>query len=166
MRQPRRTAWLVGVALVALCALSFGITFVIANQDGEDASDGDAATPSSTAVAIETDATRLTSESRLGYDGLGPIELGMTIAEAERAGHVATANTGCGLTFDPTSDAGLRYGDIHIADDDRGTIVGLDIDTSAIRTISGIHIGSTREDVHRTYGNAVAGPGIVKHSGP
>jgi hypothetical protein len=166
-RRPRRTAWLVGPGLVALCALSFGVTFVVANQDGDDASDGDAATPSSTGVATETEATRLTSESRLGYDGVGPIKLGMTIADAERAGQVATANTGCGLTFDPTSDTGLRYGDVHIADDGRGAIVGLDIDTAAIRTISGIHIGSTREDVHRTYANAVdLGPSTIRITNP
>ena len=117
-RRQRRTAWLVGLGLVALCALSFGITFVVANEDGDDASDATTTTPSSTAVATETgtERSRLTSASRLGYDGLGPIKLGMTVAEAERAGATPTANTGCGLTFDPEPDTGLRYGDIHIAD--------------------------------------------------
>ncbi len=79
----------------------------------------------------------------------------MTVTDAERAGRVATANTGCGLTFDPEPDTGLRYGDIHVSDTAGGIIVGFDISTPAITTISGMHVGNTRDDVHRTYPNAV-----------
>jgi len=145
------------VGLVALCALSFGITYVVANDDGDGNADADAATPSSTAVATDPEIkeARLTSASRLGYEGLGPIKLGMSIDDAERAGQAATANTGCALTFDPAPDTGLRYGDVHLFDDDVGAIVGLNVTTPAISTISGIHIGSTRDEVHRTYANAV-----------
>ena len=153
-RTQRQTAWLVGVGLVALLALSFGITFVIADS-GDDGSVVDDAAPPTSVVSSAPEEGRLTSASRLGYAGLGPIKLGMTIEEAERAGQTATANTGCGLTFDLGSDTGLRYGDIHVYDDADGAIVALDIATPTISTISGIHIGSTSDDVYRTYANAV-----------
>jgi len=44
---------------------------------------------------------------------------------------------------------------VHVFDDATGAVVGLEIDTPAISTISGIRIGSTRDEVHRTYANAV-----------
>jgi hypothetical protein len=127
---------------------------------------GGSATPSSTG-APEPVEDRLTSASRLGDAGLGPIKIGMTIDEAERVGQLPTANTGCGLTFDPASDTGLRYGDIHVFDNADGTISGLDISTPAISTISGVHVGSTRDDVHRTYPAAVdLGPSTIRITNP
>ena len=156
-RQRRRTAWIVVAGLVVLFAVSFGVTLVVRSGGGGDDPSDAALLPTTpaTEIASEPEEERLTSASRLGYAGLGPIELGMTIEEAERAGKVGTANTGCGLTFDPASDTGLRYGDVRIIQTSRGTIAGLDISSPEISTISGVRIGSTREDVHRTYPSAV-----------
>ena len=47
---------------------------------------------------------RLSSESRLGYAGLGPIKLGMTIEDASAPARAVIENTGCG--FDVRPEAG------------------------------------------------------------
>jgi len=109
---------------------------------------------------------RLASSSRLGYAGLGPIKLGMSYTDVERVGGVTLRQSDCPLVMTPDSGRGLDpvpgpYG---------GTITGfsawtafpiteprtideIDILHPAIYTISGIHVGSTADDVRRTYAN-------------
>jgi hypothetical protein len=94
---------------------------------------------------------RLSTESRLGYEGLGPIRLGMPFDEAVAAAHVTVQR-------DPTCAMEL-YGEPGSGVDSIAVWVLEGIDTiivsrPGINTISGIHVGSTRAEVLATYPEA------------
>jgi hypothetical protein len=111
---------------------------------------------------------RLSNNSRLGYAGLGPIKLGMTYADIERVGQVTVIERTCGLALRPHPGSGLEpirgpYGG-------SGTGVGgaaafpltnprtievILVLHPSIYTISGVHVGSTADDVRRTYSHVV-----------
>jgi hypothetical protein len=115
---------------------------------------------------------RLSRYSRLGYAGLGPIKLGMTYAEVERVGQLTIREGDClDLGFDLHPGSGLdpipaRYGGFSFGVGAMGAFRATNprvidvivVGHPAISTISGIHVGSTAEDVLRTYSNAVATP--------
>jgi hypothetical protein len=91
---------------------------------------------------------RLSTESRLGYAGLGPIRLGMPFDDAVAAAHVT-------VQPDPTCAIEL-YGEPGSGVDSIAVWVLEGIDTiivsrPGINTISGIHVGSTRAEVLATY---------------
>ncbi len=98
----------------------------------------------------------------------------MTFAEGERAAKVSIESTnscgafllpGPGSGFEPFTKPspilgppGVQYMGFMIWDLDfpTGSIDEIDIQNPAIYTISGVHVGSTYDDVIRTYPNAVA----------
>jgi hypothetical protein len=85
---------------------------------------------------------------------VGPVRIGMTVAQAERA---------LGSPFEPSSDSGecvyrksaaappgvlfMQVG---------GRIVRIDITEPRVRTANGIEVGSSERDVRAAYGSAIA----------
>lgn len=103
---------------------------------------------------------------RLGYEGLGPIKLGMTFEEASAASGVEIAartyEHGCGAAADMATGyvAGYDTRDrlVYVLRRN-GRIVSLTNYASDLETISGIQIGSTFAEVMGTYANAIVGRG-------
>lgn len=99
---------------------------------------------------------RLTSASRLRLDGIGPIQVGMTLAEA-------TVAAGVPVRIDPRTDLGR--GCAHaIADGGpqgvrfmvvEGRIVRVEIFRSPVLTLSGVGTGSTVDEVLAAYPNRI-----------
>jgi hypothetical protein len=93
---------------------------------------------------------------RLSLDGLGPVDIGMSPAQASAA-------AGVQIRIDPKMDLGngCTYARADRGPDDRlfmvvdGRIVRIDIGgrgtAARTRTVSGIGVGSTEDDVKRTY---------------
>ena len=121
------------------------------------------ATPRGTTVIPQPAAPATTQRSRaawedlrLSLDGLGPVDIGMTPAEASAA-------AGVQIRIDPRTDlgGGCAYARADRGPDDRmfmvvdGRIVRIDIggrgDVARTRTVSGIGVGSTEDEVKRTY---------------
>ncbi len=107
---------------------------------------------------------------RLGYAGLGPIGLGMTFPDAQRAGNFTTRSTdgGCVIVAEPDPSVGLEpiktpsgqvYSGLSVWPAHPRTephvVAEISVGHPAIYTISGIHIGDTYDDVVRAYPNAV-----------
>ncbi len=96
-------------------------------------------------------------EARLSLDGLGPVDIGMTLAEA---------STAAGVQIRPIPESDLGRGCLHArADsgpDDRrfmvvdGRIARIEVSGRSTsgprtRTVSGIGVGSTEDEVKRAY---------------
>lgn len=121
-----------------------------------------ASSPTTTpATTVTTRPERLTSESRLSLDGIGPVRVGMTLAEASAAGGVQLR------LFEQPPGPECRY-----AGPERGSglgdelgfmvyegrIVSIDIGIMGpdrIRTVSGIGKGATEAEVLRTYAGRI-----------
>jgi hypothetical protein len=149
----------IGSALAA--ALLVGVAFVAFDVGGSDDSD---ATSSDLPASEETLSTsteeRLTADSRLGYAGLGPLRLGMSIAEVEKAGKVTVSIPSCTARIE-SPEAGLALFDVSGYFGGDGELWVIEVGTPAISTISGIHVGSTADDVRRAYSNVVES-GVVE----
>ena len=92
---------------------------------------------------------------RLGYEGFGPIKLGMTVAEASTAsGQLVTENRGCETAHIDgyADDFGFTLAD--------GRITTVSMWGTGLQTISGAHSGMTEAEVLRIY------PGATRVSGP
>jgi hypothetical protein len=164
------TAMAIGIAAV-------GAGVFVATGDSDPRVDIRATRPSSiptTAATAETTAPTTTSEPvapnpaaagpfdsfRLGYEGLGPIKLGMTLEEASAASGAELVLVN-GVNCDPVpNDSAMVVGHYRnegeqlwfgVAD---SRIVSIATKNPLFSTISGIHVGSTRADVLRTYANA------------
>ena len=100
-------------------------------------------------VVAGAGADKVTSASRVSADGLGPIEIGMTERQAERAGQVALTGTGSGPDCRYLY---LRKGTIH-ADLMlvRGRIVRIDLVKRGLRTTGGVRIGDSEPSVRRRF---------------
>ncbi len=99
---------------------------------------------------------RLTSASRLRLDGIGPVLVGMTLAEATVAAGVPVRidprtdlGRGCAHAFADGGPQDLRF---MVVD---GRIVRVEVGRSPIRTLSGIGTGSTVDEVLATYPNRI-----------
>ena len=106
---------------------------------------------------------RLTSQSRLRVDGLGPVRIGMTLNEASAAAGVA-------IRLHPGESGGLDCSYAYAASglDEvgfmvvGGRIVRIDVghkDPARVKTLSGIGKGSTEAEVMRAY------PGQIRVEG-
>jgi hypothetical protein len=112
------------------------------------------ATSPATTVAPE----RLTTESRLRLDGLGPVRIGMSLTEASAAAGVA-------IRLHPGESGGLdcAYARAEGLDEMAfmvvgGKIVRIDVGilgTDRVRTLSGIGKGSTETEVMKTYSGQI-----------
>jgi hypothetical protein len=112
--------------------------------------------PTTTVPPVTTAPTPagLTAASKLGYAGLGPILLGMDLDAAIAAAQIPLAEpTGCaqGLGGPPLvgSDSIGLWATGH-------TIDTIEVYDPSISTISGIHVGSTRDEVLAAYPTADA----------
>jgi|SoiMethySBSTD1v2_1073268.scaffolds.fasta_scaffold23046_8 hypothetical protein len=188
----RRTGGFLGGALILVVGATVGSMLLLDDSDGGTERTKDAARavtptqelpttlpppppttvaptvpPTTSAPVPSTGDDRLSSNSRLGYAGLGPIKLGMTYADIERVGQVTVRQSVCPLMVTPSAGSGLDpISNPHGV----GTITGfvawvalplteprvidvIEVGHPAIFTISGIHVGSTADDVRRTYAN-------------
>jgi len=109
----------------------------------------------STTLPPPSTALRLTPDSRLSVDGLGPVRIGMTLAEASAAAGVT-------IRLYPEQSGGLDCTYAHPVNDSdemafmvvAGRIVRIDIGRlgpNRVRTLSGIGRDSTEADVLKTY---------------
>lgn len=118
------------------------------------------AVPVSTTVASTTTTLpeRLTERSRLRLDGIGPITVGMTLAEATAAAGtpvrvnepVPIGDGSCQYARAEGAPAGLWFMVF------RGRIVRIDVfgdrgEPSSIATLSGVKVGSTEAEVMAAY---------------
>jgi hypothetical protein len=183
-QRPRRIA---GAAAVVL-ALVAGVAVIVTRDDGSGRSvsvppatqpEGSTTvapttstpattTPPPTSTPAATD-DRLSSTSRLGYAGLGPITLGMTLAEASQAAGTPIAHHppgSCNAEGTAYADAvwppaaGAPFVVFGVSDD---RIVTVRVFDPSVYTLSGIRIGSTEADVLSTYPNAQIGRGIYQN---
>ncbi|MCA1693164.1 MAG: hypothetical protein LC733_13590 [Actinobacteria bacterium] len=104
-------------------------------------------------------AQRLTSETRLSLDGLGPVDIGMTLDEASAAAGTPIRirpddpyGPECTYAYPQGGPDGVGFMVIN------GRIARVDIGTlrpemrpSPVRTVSGIGIGSTEDEVKQAY---------------
>lgn len=114
-----------------------------------------ATSPSTTSLPTTVAPERLTAESRLRLDGLGPVRVGMTLAEASAAAGVT-------IRLRPEESGGLDCSYARPVDGPEdmafmvvgGRIVRIDVGflgTTRVRTLSGVGRGSTEADVMKTY---------------
>lgn len=106
---------------------------------------------------------RLTETSEIDGRGIGPVEAGMTVAEAEQsAGRRFTiagrddAGDRCYETS-PEGLVGLRFTVQGPAADPRaGRIVRAEVVDSTWQTVSGARVGQSEDEVRRVYGGRVS----------
>ena len=178
LRQVPRFVWIITFAVVVGLIAAVAVAF--ATGSGSDQSNGPSklavTTPSTQASTTPTTTTapttttptlapgedRLSTASRLGYAGLGPIKLGVTLGDAEKAGDVTIVAGDCPWVVHPGPDSGLApvvmpYGTItgYTVWAASGVVDQIDVTNPATSTISGVHVGSTYDDVLRTYPSAV-----------
>ena len=116
--------------------------------------------PSTTAAP----APRLSDDTRLSLDGLGPVDVGMTVEQASAAAGTSIRFLPEGREVNPECDyargvngpEGVAFMVVN------GTIRRVDVGTylpgmhpSEVRTVSGIGLGSTEAEVQRTYGGRI-----------
>jgi hypothetical protein len=116
-------------------------------------------TPPSPTLPIGED--RLSTDSRLGYAGLGPIKLGMDFDAAVAAARVTVQpDPTCEITLHGEPGSGVESISVWAA----AVVDTITVDQPGILTISGIAVGSTRAEVLATYPAATAdevGGGLV-----
>lgn len=169
----------VGIVLIAVLAGGCGV--VAAGRAGADGPAGGAGQPRSspapamvaspvpTAPAAAGTPGPLTPDSQLSPIGIGPVETGMTVEEAERAGGVAllpwadeyypdcwyVVPEGWEGDDDPAVSFLVR-GDATTGER-LGLITLVQVGSGSTSTREGIRIGSTEQDVHEAYpGQVVA----------
>ncbi len=116
--------------------------------------------PSTTAVApatttpapaATTTPPRLSSSSRLRIDGIGPIDVGMTIAEARAAAGTELSHEKepyCDVLTPTRGPAGV---DLVVTTPSTGRVELIVVKDGPIATVSGIRVGSTEAEVKAAY---------------
>jgi hypothetical protein len=121
------------------------------------------AAPTTTTTSIPetttTTAARLSEDSKLAFEGIGPLKVGMTLAEASAAAGQAVdvdpnyVLDNCAYAAASGGPKGLSFMVLRDAGSDPWRIVRFDVDDeSRITTLSGIGIGATEAEVKSTYG--------------
>ncbi len=92
----------------------------------------------------------------VAFDGVGPVDVGMTLEGARAASGLVMAYGEAGVcasygTYG--SPAGLHF----TAVEGSGRLDFISVSAPAIATVSGIRVGSTLADVRRTYGDKLRG---------
>jgi hypothetical protein len=98
------------------------------------------------------DAARLTPSSKLSTAGLGPVKIGMTVEQAERAGGLSLARQGpevgeCRYVRPRSRRVRVSFMTI------RGRIARVDVFRRGIRTLSGFTVGAREAAVRREFGS-------------
>jgi len=98
----------------------------------------------------------LGTSAALGLRGLGPVQAGMSLAEAEQAAGVplsyeesGAGEGGCGYASPPP---GLGLDDVGFMVLD-GVVARVDIDGPSIATVSGVRVGDSESEALATYGD-------------
>ena len=93
------------------------------------------------------------SDLALGEDGLGQLQVGMTLAEAVNMGLVnerPDMKPACDFVF-PAVGAGIPFGvNVMVV---KGKIARIDVDTGTVTTEDGVKIGDTEDKVKGVYGD-------------
>ena len=93
------------------------------------------------------------SDLALGEDGLGQLQVGMTLTEAVNMGLVnerPEMKPACDFVF-PAVGAGIPFGvNVMVV---RGKIARIDVDTGTVTTEDGVKIGDTEDKVKSVYGD-------------
>ncbi len=93
------------------------------------------------------------SDLALGEDGLGQLQVGMTLTEAVNMGLVnerPDMKPACDFVF-PAVGAGIPFGvNVMVV---RGKIARIDVDTGTVTTEDGVKIGDTEDKVKSVYGD-------------
>ncbi len=100
--------------------------------------------------------TSLDSESRLRVDGIGPVRIGMTLAQARTASGLDMPRSEGGVCVGYQTDgapAGLAF----TAVEGSNRVDFVSVSQPSIATVSGIRVGSTVTEVRRTYGDSLTG---------
>jgi hypothetical protein len=114
-------------------------------------------TTTSTAPTTTTTAPGLSEASRLGFDGIGPVKIGMTLAQATAAvgrpvkvdpSYVAD---GCAFAEVEGGPVGLSFMVNREKETDPWRIFRGDVTKGPIATVSGIKIGATEAEVKAAY---------------
>lgn len=95
---------------------------------------------------------KLTEQSKLAINGIGPVDLGMTVAEASTAAGVQLVSLGAkpnAVCSEYKPASGLNGVRFMVA---KGKIARIDIDSKAIATVSGVKIGDTESRAKSLYG--------------
>ena len=143
------------VGIVVGAVVAAGIVVWAARRDG-GGSDVTPSTPVDAGSVDEAaDGAPLSLDSRLGYAGLGPITWGMSPDEIRRAGGIDfEVNEQCSVGWwpalvVPTADQSFQgVGGLFGTD---GRLSSIQVWRPGVRTISGIEIGSSEEQVRATY---------------
>ena len=162
-----------GLAIAAV-VLAGGVAVLVASDgDSEDvarspSTTGDAAAldlnPALTSPTIPSGQERLSTASRLSHEGIGPVKLGMTLAEASGSGGLSvTARflacpAGAAIPAIALLDPEIPGLSIGLTSDLR--IAYISVVNPAIATTRGIHVGSTSDDVLRAYPDATRRSGF------
>jgi hypothetical protein len=128
------------------------------------------ATTAATTTTLQPGQDRLSTASRLSVGALGPVKLGMTLAEASGAARQQIrTDPECNASqqsayvdgnpyrkeVGQSYSAGLAFGVLD------GRIVRMSITTAAFYTAEGIHVGSTEGEVLRAYPGAKQGTSSI-----
>ena len=124
-----------------------------ATSDGGADNTVPASTSVTSAIPLTTTITssRLTSSSRLRIDGIGPIDVGMTVAQARAAAGTELSlrkEPYCDVLTAPNGPAGV---DLVITNPSSGRIDLVIVNGGPVATISGIRVGSTEAEVVAAY---------------
>lgn len=98
---------------------------------------------------------RLTEADRLRMDGIGPINVGMTVDEAEQAAGIRLRinkeqSAACRFAFPVNGPRNLAFMISY------RRIIRVDVAPDAgIKTVSGVGVGDSEEDVLRVYGDGI-----------
>lgn len=138
--------------------------------DDGDGSDGAAATTTTQAPAPSSTATtavpekELTATSRVRLDGIGPVTMRMTLAEATAAvgrrvavdpDSLINDDDVCGFALVDGGPDGLGFMVNRDEPGDDWRIVRLDVSDVGIATGGGVQVGSTEDEVKRAYGDKI-----------
>src|SRR5688500_9572465 len=151
------TSWTVAAVLLGLALPGCGDSDPSPRAEST-ATTATTATTAAPASTTTTTAPGLSDESRLAFDGIGPIKVGMTLAEASAAtgqpveidpGYVLD---GCAYAEAKGGPKGLSFMVLRDKATDPWRIVRVNVfDDSRIATLSGIRIGATEAEVKSTY---------------
>lgn len=116
---------------------------------------GGSTSPSAPTSSTTAADSVLTPSSRLRLDGIGPVKVGMTLAEASKA-------LGKPLRFEADPELPSSCGwadppgvpDVHFMVID-GRVRRVDVYGGAVATVSGVQVGNPESEVDRIYGGRV-----------
>jgi hypothetical protein len=157
----RRTGQLIAAAVGVTAVAAVAVVLLVSRDEtqagrGETASSPDVVTTSSTVASSDPRSTspsltpltsaQSSSEFRLGFEGLGPVRFGMTLAQAQQAlGRTVTAIPGTSCA----TIAGMPETWLGVGSDDR--VLFVVTQSAQVRTDAGVHVDSLMEDVQRAY---------------